>query len=86
MISGRICRAVPLTGGMMTLTDDLERARDLAHQALSLCDRAGAGIAAGHLQLAIDRIEQHGTQRAKRPAASWAYIDSFIAAPPPEGS
>lgn len=68
----------------MSRMDNLELARALTRQALALCDTAGASIAAGHLQLAMDRMEQQSRGNPpRRSAASWTYMEAFIKAPLP---
>jgi hypothetical protein len=37
---------------------DLERAKELAAEAVALCDRLGQSIAAAHIQLGLDLIKR----------------------------
>lgn len=38
--------------------EDLDKARALVGEAIALCDAAGVGLAANHLQLGVDHIDR----------------------------
>ena len=56
----------------MDRSDTVERARALGAEMIALCDANGDAIAAGYVQLAIDRmaVRSHATRRESDPGVS----------------
>lgn len=62
----------------------IDLARALTHEAIELCEAAGAHVAACHLQLAIDRLESdHIPNRVKEIRKDWTVPESFKENPQP---
>lgn len=55
----------------MNRKSDIERAKALAIEAISLCDQLGLEIPAAHFQLGFDSLPQHAAAHVREERAAW---------------
>jgi hypothetical protein len=55
----------------MARKSDIERAKALAMEAITLCDELGLEISAAHFQLGFDSLPQGATVRVREDRAAW---------------